>query len=175
MMSCQGDCLVSTDPPEPTASDDAETRVEDETLLWDERLPPIWSSDGRYGLLHRDLIWDRLGSYETGSRPTGVADPDEHFLLATIPANDADGLVTDDMDFDAIDPAFVESMGFVLTETDYHLKALDERKQFLASLPICLPPQQTSADRRSNDLLEKEITDLRQCCMESFGRFLSSL
>lgn len=108
MMSCQGDCLVSTDPPEPTASDDAETRVEDETLLWDERLPPIWSSDGRYGLLHRDLIWDRLGSYETGSRPTGVADPDEHFLLATIPANDADGLVTDDMDFDAIDPAFVE-------------------------------------------------------------------
>ncbi len=71
--------------------------------------------------------------------------------------------------------SFVESMGFVLTETDYHLKALDDRKQFLAGLPICQSPQQTTAERRSNDLLEKEITDLRECCLESFGRFLSSL
>jgi hypothetical protein len=71
--------------------------------------------------------------------------------------------------------AFVESMGFLLTETDYHLMKLDEQKRYLANLPICQPPQQKQGDRRSESLIEKEIRDLRGRSLESFGRFLASL
>jgi len=86
-------------------------------LQWDDALPPIFTSDGRYGLLHRDLIWDCLGPGEDGSlapgpdqREPGV-DRDDRYLLHAMPITERDSRVAEDMDFDAIDPAFVASMG----------------------------------------------------------------
>jgi hypothetical protein len=71
--------------------------------------------------------------------------------------------------------AFVESMGFLLSDTDYPLLTAAEQKVYMADLPICCPPQEKQGDRRAEGLIEKEIRDLRECSLESFGRFLASL
>ena len=86
-------------------------------LHWDNVLPPISTPDGRYGLLHRDLIWDCLGPGEDEAltpepaQPESGVDRDDHYLLDAIPLTERDPGVVDDMDFGGIDPAYVASMG----------------------------------------------------------------
>jgi hypothetical protein len=131
-MNCKGDCLVSTDLPDRTdAMHPKWTSKPDELAhagdpadgYWDDPLPPISSSDGRYGLLHRDLIWDCLGpagdceplSHEDEKPATGFDRDDRHLPVAMRVAVRGSEL-TDEMDFDRIDPAYVASMGLQPSE-----------------------------------------------------------
>lgn len=77
---------------------------------------------------------------------------------------------------------FVESMGFVLTETDYHLLSLEKRKSYWKSLPICQPSKKNSAIK--SDVVEKsakkisqeaDLEKLRLRSLKSLGRFLASM
>ena len=78
---------------------------------------------------------------------------------------------------------FVESMGFVLTETDFHLLAADKKKSYWDALPFCQPPQKTvNHDKmiagqldKANPVLEKELQELKNRSLESLGRFLASM
>jgi hypothetical protein len=77
---------------------------------------------------------------------------------------------------------FVESMGFVLTETDYHLLSTEKQKLFWKSLPICQPPKKNpaiksdvvkkSAEKISQT--EEDLEELRLRSLKSLGRFLAS-
>lgn len=71
--------------------------------------------------------------------------------------------------------SFIESMGFLLSDTDYPLMTAEEQKRYMADWPICRPPQEKEGDRRGEGLIEKEIRDLRGRSLDSFGRFLASL
>lgn len=78
---------------------------------------------------------------------------------------------------------FVESMGFVLTETDFHLLSADKKKPYWNTLPFCQPPQKISIEHHStneqiakvNPTLEKELQDLKIKSLDSLGRFLASM
>jgi len=79
--------------------------------------------------------------------------------------------------------SFVESMGFLLTETDYHLLPADRKKPYWDVLPICQAPKYE--DRQPSGLVagnqhldpvrEKELKELSACSLESLGRFLASM
>lgn len=76
--------------------------------------------------------------------------------------------------------AFVESMGFVLTETDYHLLAAAKKQAFWQALPICQRPAlaPTSLGRSPGLADEQRSNELQQSksrCRESLGRLLASL
>lgn len=76
---------------------------------------------------------------------------------------------------------FAESMGFALSETDYHLQSVEDQQKLWAVLPICKLPkkvvEQTGSGNKpaattvTGDSLEK----YRLRSLESLGRFLSSL
>lgn len=78
---------------------------------------------------------------------------------------------------------FVESMGFILTETDYHLLPDNKKKPYWDVLSICQAPkpvetqnQNRSAEDQSLDpVREKELKALSACSLESLGRFLASM
>ncbi|MCB1775083.1 MAG: hypothetical protein KDI88_15820 [Gammaproteobacteria bacterium] len=102
---------MSSDFLEPTANDDAASPGESpETAAWNEAFTLGDSPDGRYGLLHRDLIWECLAPGHAESAAAGVSDSDGHFLIASAPMDDGGGTVPDEVDFDAVDPAYIESM-----------------------------------------------------------------
>lgn len=79
--------------------------------------------------------------------------------------------------------SFVESMGFVLTETDYHLLALNKKQTYWAALPICQRPKtvQDTPEHTQDIALdtdstaEIDIQSLNDRSLESLGRFLASL
>lgn len=79
--------------------------------------------------------------------------------------------------------SFVESMGFVLTETDYHLLALNKKQSYWAALPICQRPEeiQEAEDHPKDTALdtdptaEIDIQSLNDRSLESLGRLLASM
>ncbi len=78
---------------------------------------------------------------------------------------------------------FVESMGFVLTETDYHLFSAEKRHVYWKSLPICQPPKNPVVTKPSlvkNSVenvsaTEETMNKLRSKSLQSMGRFMASM
>jgi len=71
---------------------------------------------------------------------------------------------------------FVESMGFVLTETDYHLLPEQKKHSYWAALPICRPPRKKVAKNSvSAEKAKQEIKKLRSRSLKSLGRFFASM
>ena len=78
---------------------------------------------------------------------------------------------------------FAESMGFVLSETDYHLLSSEDQQKLWQSLPICnLPktgsvngPPEPPAPETPAQLDEEKLAHYRKRSLESLGRFLSSM
>ncbi len=80
--------------------------------------------------------------------------------------------------------SFIESMGFVLTETDFHLLSAAKKDVYWRNLPISkthnkqVVAERTAAavDRHPDDsLLAEEVRHLHLRSRESLGRFLASL
>jgi hypothetical protein len=79
--------------------------------------------------------------------------------------------------------SFVESMGFILTETDYHLLSAERKKPYWDVLPICQAPKpeqkkplnKSYGGPDSDPAREKELKALSACSLESLGRFLASM
>ena len=75
---------------------------------------------------------------------------------------------------------FTESMGFILSETDYHLLTSEDQQKLWNSLPICraaqpAPVAPASEADKSSSAGVNDLEDYRQRSLESLGRFLSSL
>lgn len=72
--------------------------------------------------------------------------------------------------------SFVESMGFVLTESDYHLLSPIKRQQYWDSLPMSRPPA-LKADEKSGITTkeDEEFTKLRFRSLKSLGRVFASM
>ncbi len=72
---------------------------------------------------------------------------------------------------------FVESMGFVLGETDFHLMAAAKKERFWASLPISqLPKNLTGAGQAEPSPVENaKIRESRELSLISLGRFLAGM
>jgi hypothetical protein len=79
--------------------------------------------------------------------------------------------------------SFIESMGFILTETDYHLLSAEKKKPYWDVLPICQPPQLSADPKQRIDTERavlsskdsKEIQALSDRSRDSLGRFLASM
>lgn len=79
--------------------------------------------------------------------------------------------------------SFVESMGFILTETDYHLLPANKKKPYWEVLPICQLPEPAATQRQASSpgaqglspAQEKELRALSARSLESLGRFLASM
>lgn len=76
--------------------------------------------------------------------------------------------------------AFVESMGFVLTETDYHLLTARKKQTYWQELPICQQPAVAPARPEPSAALNqkqgaRELQQTKSRCQESLGRLLASL
>lgn len=80
--------------------------------------------------------------------------------------------------------SFVESMGFVLTETDFHLLSLSRKQSYWSALPICQRPQERQekpsqkgegSGAGSDSSASGDLQKLRDNSLESLGRFLASL
>ena len=69
---------------------------------------------------------------------------------------------------------FAESMGFILSETDYHLLSSEDQQKLWQSLPICRKAGATAANL-SVTAPDSELESYRQRSLESLGRFLASL
>ena len=74
---------------------------------------------------------------------------------------------------------FAESMGFVLTETDYHLLSEEKQQAYWKTLPICQPPSKTLAagavPGQKGALFEADIKEVRDRSLSSLGKFLASM
>ena len=71
---------------------------------------------------------------------------------------------------------FIESMGFVLTETDYHLLSEEKQHSYWSALPICQPPRKKSVESSLQiQKAEQKIKALRSKRRKILGRFLASL
>ncbi len=70
--------------------------------------------------------------------------------------------------------AFIESMGFVLTETDYHLMSLPDRQAYWKNMVICRSPKGVAG---GSSAVEDDDTlkAYRQLSLESLGRLFASL
>jgi hypothetical protein len=75
---------------------------------------------------------------------------------------------------------FAESMGFTLSETDYHLLSSADQQKLWQSLPICRATgkatvAQTPAGTADATFAGDTLENYRQRSLESLGRFLSSM
>jgi len=72
---------------------------------------------------------------------------------------------------------FIESMGFVLMESDFHLLPPAEKQQYWEKLPITQPPEATVSKKQSimPSKTEEDFTLLREKSLASLGRYLASL
>ncbi len=72
---------------------------------------------------------------------------------------------------------FVESMGFILTESDFQRLSPAEKQIFWGKMPITHPPETTST--KPDGLLpvnnEEELQRLREQSLTSLGRYLASM
>lgn len=72
--------------------------------------------------------------------------------------------------------SFIESMGFVLTETDYHLLSEEKQQSYWSALPICQPPGKKTVEISPQAKeIERKMKRLRSASRKSLGRFLASL
>jgi len=70
---------------------------------------------------------------------------------------------------------FVESMGFILTQADFHLLSPAEKQNYWGKVPITTPPDEAVA-KKENTLLEQEdLQQLRDQSLASLGRYLASM
>ena len=71
---------------------------------------------------------------------------------------------------------FIESMGFVLTESDYHLLSEENKQSYWSKLPICQPPVEKPAEiSPSARKAEQKMKKLRSRSLKSLGRFFASM
>lgn len=72
---------------------------------------------------------------------------------------------------------FVESMGFVLTETDFHLLSAADKQSYWSRIPITQPPQAVTVQQEISlpDKTEEELQLLRDKSLTSLGRYLASM
>lgn len=77
---------------------------------------------------------------------------------------------------------FAESMGFVLSETDYHLLSTADQQKLWSSLPICniVESATVSSNSKSGNAVQSEsqqdsLDEYRERSLKSLGRFLSSM
>ncbi|MDA3903544.1 MAG: hypothetical protein PF441_08875 [Desulfuromusa sp.] len=86
-----------------------------------------------------------------------------------LPAADAEGVYEEGY-------SFVESMGFALTETDYHLLSEQKKHSYWTALPICRPPRKKAEERSAAaKYADDEMNKLRLRSLNSLGRFLASM
>ena len=72
--------------------------------------------------------------------------------------------------------SFVESMGFVLNETDYHLLSTQKKQSYWTALPICKSPKIISAKKSAATVKsEDELKKLRLRSLKSMGRLFASM
>lgn len=77
---------------------------------------------------------------------------------------------------------FAESMGFVLSESDYHMLSTKDQQKLWASLPICqklAPPAEAGGKDKSavdgSSGVVDPLDEYRERSLKSLGRFLSSM
>ncbi|MFK5926159.1 MAG: hypothetical protein QM483_05975 [Desulfuromusa sp.] len=71
---------------------------------------------------------------------------------------------------------FVESMGFVLTESDYHLLSEQKKHVYWVALPICKPPKEQLTNKSvATTKADEEIGKLQLRSRKSLGRFFASM
>lgn len=72
---------------------------------------------------------------------------------------------------------FAESMGFILTETDFHLLSAPDKQKYWGNLPITQPPQVVTAQPQSGrpHKSDEEYESLREKSLSSLGRYLASM
>lgn len=74
---------------------------------------------------------------------------------------------------------FAESMGFVLSETDFHLLSTADQQKLWLSLPICktpeIIPEEQPVAAGAPEKSENDLDSYRKRSLESLGRFLSSM
>ncbi len=70
--------------------------------------------------------------------------------------------------------SFAESMGFVLSETDFHIFPLQKKKEYWAALPICQLDNNVRPVS-STVSADKDVEMLRLRSRKSLGRFLASM
>jgi hypothetical protein len=72
---------------------------------------------------------------------------------------------------------FIESMGFILTETDFHLLSPADKQNYWSKVPITQPPEATMI-KQERIILSKSEEDFKLLCdksLTSLGRYLSSM
>lgn len=72
--------------------------------------------------------------------------------------------------------SFVESMGFILNETDYHLLSELQKQAYWTALPISKLPKTNGPEKSAAALKEDE--EIKRLCLhslKSLGRFFASL
>ncbi len=86
-----------------------------------------------------------------------------------LPVEDADSVYEEGHDF-------IESMGFVLNETDFHLLPVGKKVSFWSALPICQAPR---APRQANPVavapIDKELATLQLRSRKRLGSFFASM
>lgn len=73
---------------------------------------------------------------------------------------------------------FVESMGFDLTDTDFHLLGAADRQNYWGQLPITQPPPQENKALKEKVSTSKSAEELQLLCeksLTSLGHFLASM
>ncbi len=75
---------------------------------------------------------------------------------------------------------FAESMGFILSETDYHLLTSEDQQKLWQSLPICRATEVSTAapavaGKKARPASGSEQENYRLRSLESLGRFLASM
>lgn len=72
---------------------------------------------------------------------------------------------------------FIESMGFVLMESDFHLLSPVNKQKYWEKLPITQPPEATvnKPDNLVPGKNEEDLQLLREKSLASLGRYLASL
>lgn len=72
---------------------------------------------------------------------------------------------------------FVESMGFVLTESDFHLLSPTDKQNYWNKIPITQPPEARASKQEviSPSKKEEDLKLLRDKSLTSLGRYLASM
>ena len=71
---------------------------------------------------------------------------------------------------------FVESMGFILNETDYHLLSEPQKQAYWKALPICQLPRKNEPVKSADSIkADEELKKLRSHSLKSLGRFFASM
>lgn len=72
---------------------------------------------------------------------------------------------------------FVESMGFILTESDFHLLPPADKQNYWSKIPITQPPEERGIKKEviSTNKKDEDLQLLRDTSLASLGRYLASM